>query len=788
MNKGKFIFNFNEININNLPEVGGKNASLGEMITKLTQLHIKVPNGFATSAEVYRLFLKENNLGDKIYDTLRKLDVEDVNALKEASESIKSWIMEAKLSPDFEKEVAKAYKKLNLGPEQTVAVRSSATAEDLPEASFAGQQETFLNIDGIEAVLTAIKGVYASLFTPRAIAYRVHHGFEHDQVAISAGIQKMIRSDKAVSGVVFTIDTESGFDQVVFVTASYGLGETIVQGSVNPDEFYVHKPTLKEGKRSIVSRKLGSKEIKMIYSTDNNDRIKIVDVDEKAREQFCLTDDEILELAKQAMVIEDHYGKAMDIEWAKDGIDNTIYIIQARPETVKTRESRAFIEQYQLQEKAEPILTGRSVGQKIGQGKVNCIKDVNKLDTFQAGEILVADITDPDWEPIMKLASAIVTNRGGRTCHAAIVARELGIPAVVGCGNATTVLEPGDEVTVCCAEGETGFIYPGLLKFNIEKTAIDKLPEIPVKLCMNLANPEQAFQHQFLPNDGIGLARIEFIISNMIGLHPNALLSPDKITEKVRNEIQKRTSAYESPVEFYIEKLAEGVATIAAAFYPKTVIVRFSDFKSNEYANLLGGEFFEPDEENPMLGYRGGARYVSGDFQPCYALECEAIKRVREEKGLTNTHVMFPFVRTVNVAKELIETTKKNGLERGKNGLKIYMMCEIPSNGLLAEEFLQYFDGYSIGSNDLTQLTLGLDRDSELVADLFDERDPAVKALLHEIISTCNRLDKYVGICGQGPSDHLDFAKWLVDEGIGSLSLTPDSILRTWLALGNASK
>ncbi|MFN7097404.1 MAG: phosphoenolpyruvate synthase, partial [Gammaproteobacteria bacterium] len=676
-------------------------------------------------------------------------------------------------------------RKLNLKAGQAVAVRSSSTAEDLVEASFAGQQETFLNILGEQNVLDAIKEVYASLFTERAISYRKQHEFTYDQIAISVGIQQMIRSDLAASGVIFTLDTESGFDQVVFITASYGLGETIVQGNVNPDEFYVHKPMLKQEKNAIISRKLGNKTVKMIYAEGhaNGDSTKIIDVSDNERIKFCITDDEILSLARSAMIIEQHYKKPMDIEWAKDGVDQSLYIIQARPETVKAKDTHQCVEQYQLQEKGKILTTGRSVGQKIGQGVACVIHNTQQMDKLKKGDVLVADMTDPDWEPIMKKASAIVTNRGGRTCHAAIIARELGIPAVVGCSNATTVIPDGKEITVSCAEGETGNIYEELLTFNIEKTNIAELPDIPVKLCMNLANPEQAFSYQFIPNQGIGLARLEFIISNMIGIHPRAILQMNHLSSHEKEQIRKATACYITPAEFYIEKLAEGIATIAAAFYPKPIIVRFSDFKSNEYANLLGGQDFEPKEENPMIGYRGGSRYVSDDFKACYAMECEAVLRVRNDKGLTNTHIMFPFVRTVDEAKRLVKLTSENGLTRGENGLQHYMMCEIPSNAILAEEFLQFFDGFSIGSNDLTQLTLGLDRDSELVAYLFDERDAAVKSLLHQAISTCKKLNKYIGICGQGPSDHLDFAKWLMEEGVTSMSLSPDSIVKTWIEL-----
>lgn len=778
-----FTLDFTKINMDNISQVGGKNASLGEMITRLSKLNVKIPKGFAVTTEAYKSFLQENELGNKMYSALENLNVDNVEDLKNVSTNIQTLILNSKFSELFKDEIAKAYQQLNLTNEQSVAVRSSATAEDLESASFAGQQETYLNILGLDEVLQAVKKVYASLFTKRAIAYRVHNNFDHRQVAISVGIQQMIRSDVGASGVIFTMDTESGFDQVIFITASYGLGETIVKGAVNPDEFYVHKPTLQSGKKSIVSRKLGSKKIKMVYKKNNNTGVVTTEVNDHERNQFCLTDQEILELSRQSMVIESHYGKAMDIEWAKDGIDQQLYVVQARPETVKVRENKQLVEQYYLVGKSKPITSGRSIGQKVGQGMARLVKIPQEMNILKEGEVLVTDMTDPDWEPVMKRATAIVTNRGGRTCHAAIVAREMGIPAVVGCGNATQTISDGSEITVSCAEGETGFVYPGLIEYQVERTEIEKMPDLSVKFCMNLANPEQAFIQQFLPNDGVGLARLEFIISNMIGVHPNALLHFETLTDEIKNTIRAITSAYKTPVEFYIEKIAEGVATIAAAFYPKPIIVRFSDFKSNEYANLLGGHPFEPKEENPMLGYRGASRYLSGNFKDCFKLECEAIKRVRDQKGLTNCHVMFPFVRTVDEAKKLIQITKSYGLERGQNGLKMYMMCEIPSNILLAEEFLQYFDGYSIGSNDLTQLTLGLDRDSELIADLFDEENAAIKLLLEKVIATCVKMNKYIGICGQGPSDSIDFAKWLMAQGVHSLSLTPDAIVKTWLAL-----
>lgn len=784
----RHVIEFKDINLEQLPLVGGKNASLGEMFNKLSSLDIKIPNGFATTTEAYREFLQHNQLDQKIYPLLKKIKVEDVAQLKKVSEEIRRLIHNAELPAAFAQAVQAAYQRLQLKPKQSVAVRSSATAEDLVDASFAGQQDTYLNVSGEENVLHAIKKVFASLFTDRAIAYRAHHGFDHQQVSISAGIQTMIRSDLASSGVVFTLDTESGFDQVIFITSTYGLGETIVQGLINPDEFYVHKPTLREGKKSLISRKLGSKSIKMIYSDDQaNDTTKTIDVETHHQQQFSLQDDEVLTLAKYALAIEAHYGKPMDIEWAKDGIDNQIYIVQARPETVKSTDGHRVIEQYRLEKKGTVIIKGRSVGQKIAHGIARIIDNPSQMDRLKDGEILVTDRTDPDWEPIMKRASAIITNRGGRTCHAAIIARELGIPAVVGCDNATTAIKDGDEITVSCAEGETGYIYSGKINFEIDKTTIDQLPELPVQICMNLANPEQAFSCQFIPNSGVGLARLEFIISTMIGIHPNALLNFSELPEETKNKIQKLTTAYTDPVEFYTEKLAEGIATIAAAFYPKPIIVRFSDFKSNEYANLIGGDIYEPQEENPMIGYRGASRYISGNFRKCFSLECEAIKRVRNEKGLTNTYIMLPFVRTVSEATQLIELLNSHDLKR-HDKLKIYMMCEIPSNVLLAEDFLNHFDGFSIGSNDLTQLTLGLDRDSALIADLFDERNHAVLALLKQAIATCKKFNKYVGICGQGPSDHVDFAQWLMQEGISSMSLTPDSVLKTWLMLGKIKK
>jgi pyruvate,water dikinase len=785
-----WILPFQSIDMQDIGLVGGKNASLGEMITKLDGLGLLVPPGFATTAHAYCEFLLENKLTDFIDSKLQNLLISDIEALKKAGLAIRDAILEGKLPAPLVEAVTKAYAELNLLPSQSVAVRSSATAEDLPDASFAGQQETFLNVQGIEDVLIAIKRVFASLFMDRAISYRVDQNFDYRKIAISAGVQLMVRSDLASSGVVFTIDTETGFDQAIFITAAYGLGECIVQGEVNPDEFYVHKPMLRENKAAIISRKLGSKQQKMIYAEkcDEEDCTKRVPVETEKQGVFCINDQDILSLAKMALLIEDHYGRPMDIEWAKDGNTQTLFIIQARPETVVAEKSRTVLENYALDEKGDLLLSGRSVGQKIGNGYARLIASPKDMVRMKKGDILVTDMTDPDWEPIMKLASAIVTNRGGRTCHAAIIARELGIPAVVGCESATTTIKEGQEITVSCAEGETGFVYEGRLTFTVTKTDIAELPALPVKLCMNLANPEQAFLYQSIPNEGVGLARLEFIISNMIGIHPNALLHLDQLEKNVQAEIKSKISAYSDPIEFYTEKLAEGVAMIGAAFYPKPIIVRFSDFKSNEYANLLGGAEYEPKEENPMLGFRGASRYISPNFQACFALECAAIKRVREEKGLTNVHVMFPFVRTVAELTGLVEELKRNQLERGKDGLKLYMMCEIPSNALLADQFLPHVDGFSIGSNDLTQLTLGLDRDSSLIAHLFDERDDAVKSLLKLAIDACNKAGKYVGICGQGPSDHPDFAAWLMKQGIQSISLSPDSIVSTWLMLSSLEK
>lgn len=781
-----YVLWFEQITLKDLEEVGGKNASLGEMIKHLDEAGVTVPGGFATTASAFQAFLTHNHLHEKIYGALDILDVEDVEALAKTGTQLRQWMMDAVFEPAMEQAVRESYAKLlKETPDITVAVRSSATAEDLPEASFAGQQETFLNVSGIEAVLVAIKKVFASLFNDRAIAYRVHQGFSHEKVSLSAGIQRMVRSDLGASGVMFSVDTESGFDEVVFITSSYGLGEMVVQGAVNPDEFLVYKPALKAGKSAIIRRNLGSKHHKMVYSAnDEKNPVVITDVAETQQQQFSLTSSEVEDLAKKALEIEKHYGKPMDIEWGKDGKDGKLYILQARPETVNSRANKQVLEQYTIHEHSKVLTEGRSVGQKIGKGKARVIKHVSEIGRVQAGDVLVSDMTDPDWEPVMKKAAAIVTNRGGRTCHAAIIARELGIPAVVGCGDATTHIQEGDEVTVSCAEGDTGFVYEGLLNFSVKKVDVNNVPKLPLKVMLNVGNPERALAFQSLPNEGVGLARLEFLISNSIGIHPKALLNFDTLKDaELKEKIAKKVAAYKNPVEFYVEKLKEGISTIAAAFSPKPVIVRLSDFKSNEYANLLGGKDYEPSEENPMLGYRGASRYISDDFKDCFALECQAVKRVREEMGLTNVEVMIPFVRTVDEAKLVIQALADNGLERGKQGLRVIMMCELPSNALLAEQFLEYFDGFSIGSNDLTQLTLGLDRDSALVAHYFDERNPAVKALLSQAIRACKKASKYIGICGQGPSDHPDLAKWLMDEKIDSISLNPDSVLKTYLFL-----
>ena len=745
-----------------------------------------MPSGFATTADAFRAFLAQQGLDEKIHQLLDTLDVDDIQALASVGKTIRNWILNTPFIHAFEDDVRTRYAALTktIGHEGfSVAVRSSATAEDLPDASFAGQQETFLNVRGIEAVLIAIKRVFASLFNDRAIAYRVHNNFDHRSVALSTGIQQMVRSDLAASGVIFTVDTESGFDQVILITSAYGLGEMVVQGAVNPDEFYVHKPALRAGKSAVIRRNLGAKAMKMTYC--DKETVKTETVPLALQRQFSLTDEDIEALARQALTIETHYGRPMDIEWGKDGLDGRLYILQARPETVMSRASQQTLERYHLKQRGTVLTEGRSIGQRIGQGKARIIRNVQELHRVQPGDVLVSDMTDPDWEPVMKRAAAIITNRGGRTCHAAIIARELGIPAVVGCGNATDALKDGDAVTVSCAEGESGFIYQGLLPFERLTLNVDTMPELPVKVMLNVGNPERAFAFQSIPNAGVGLARLEFLISNTIGIHPRALLAFDSLQDDaLKQTILEKTAAYASPVEYYVERLKEGVATIAAAFYPKPVIVRLSDFKSNEYANLIGGELFEPHEENPMLGFRGASRYASPQFSDCFALECQAIKRVREGMGLTNVEVMIPFVRTLDEAKAVIDTLTHNGLVRGEHGLRLIMMCEIPANALLANEFLHYFDGFSIGSNDLTQLTLGIDRDSALVAAQFDERNPAVKALLHMAIVACKAQSKYIGICGQGPSDHPDFAKWLMQEGIESLSLNPDSVLDTCMFLG----
>jgi pyruvate,water dikinase len=787
-------FDLSTLGMQDLSKVGGKNASLGEMISNLSAVGVAVPAGFATNAESFKTFLTYDNRDQQIYQLLAQLDVNDVTALAKAGQQIREMILTIPFSSDFEKAVRDAYQHLTetIGhTDFSVAVRSSATAEDLPDASFAGQQETFLNVQGIEEVLIAIKHVFASLFNDRAIAYREHHHFSHQDVAISAGIQQMIRSDLAASGVLFTLDTESGFEEVVLITSSYGLGELLVQGSVNPDEFYVHKAGLKAGRPAVIRKILGSKAMKMVYCDKGivNQRVKTVEVDEVMRLSFSLTHQEIQQLASQGLMIENHYGRPMDIEWAKDGVNGKLYILQARPETVKSRDNKQVLERYTLQATSPILAEGRSIGQKIGQGKAKIIKDISEIHKVETGDVLVSDMTDPDWEPVMKRASAIVTNRGGRTCHAAIIARELGIPAVVGCSNATKTISEGQEITVSCAQGDTGFVYQGYLPFEKVQLNVETMPDLPLKVMLNVGNPERAFAFASIPNSGVGLARLEFIISNSIGIHPRALLEFDSLEDKeLKQFISKKTSAYASPIDYYIERLKEGIATIAAAFYPKPVIVRLSDFKSNEYANLVGGHLYEPHEENPMLGFRGACRYASTDFKDCFALECKAVRQVREEMGLTNVEVMIPFVRTVSEAQAVIATLKQNGLERGKHNLRIIMMCELPSNALLAPQFLEYFDGFSIGSNDLTQLTLGVDRDSGLVACAFDERNEAVKVLLHMAISACKEAGKYIGICGQGPSDHQDFAKWLMQEGIDSVSLNPDSVLDTCLFLAKYTK
>jgi pyruvate,water dikinase len=784
---------FSELGLKDLDRVGGKNASLGEMVQNLTSAGVKVPDGFATTADAYRTFLADSGLDQKIADRLIGLDTDDVTALAAAGQEIRTLIRETPFLPDFEAQIRDSYQQLvekHGGSEDlSWAVRSSATAEDLPDASFAGQQETFLNVRGIENILLAIKDVFASLYNDRAIAYRVHHKFEHAEVALSAGIQRMVRSDVGASGVMFTMDTESGFNDAVFVTSSYGLGEAVVQGAVNPDEFYVYKPALQAGRPAILKRGLGEKALQMTYTSNREvgHTIDFVPVEASLRNRFSITDDDVEQLARHAVAIENHYGRPMDIEWGKDGIDGGLYILQARPETVQSRRASGSLSRFRLNGTGRVLVEGRAIGQRIGAGTVRILSSIDQMAAFKTGDVLVADMTDPDWEPIMKRASAIVTNRGGRTCHAAIIARELGIPAVVGTGGATDVLSDGLEVTVSCADGETGVIYEGLLDFSVEETEITQLPEAPVKVMMNVGTPEQAFTFAQLPNHGVGLARLEFIINRQIGIHPKALLNLDKQPADVAAVIRERIAAYDSPREYYIKRLAEGVATIAAAFAPEPVIVRMSDFKSNEYANLIGGPAYEPHEENPMLGFRGASRYLEPSFRDCFDLECEALSYVRNEMGLTNVKLMIPFVRTVDEASGVIDLLAENGLRRGENGLEVIMMCEIPSNALLADDFLDYFDGFSIGSNDMTQLALGLDRDSAIVSGGFDERDPAVKKLLSMAIKACKARGKYVGICGQGPSDHADFAEWLVAEGIDSVSLNPDTVVDTWLRLAGAA-
>ncbi len=781
---------FENLRNTDVEAVGGKNASLGEMISQLPD-GVRVPTGFATTAHAFRQFLAYEGLADRISARLKALDTEDVRALAVAGAEIRAMVEAQPFPADLEQGIRAAFEKLSAGnPAATFAVRSSATAEDLPDASFAGQQETFLNVHGIEDVLHKTREVFASLYNDRAISYRVHKGFAHDVVALSAGVQRMVRSDLGAAGVMFTIDTESGFEDVVFITSSYGLGETVVQGAVNPDEFYVHKPMLRAGKRAVIRRNLGSKLIQMEFTTADEKMatgklVKTTDVPTEQRNRYSLTDAEVEQLAKYALVIEQHYGRPMDIEWGKDGTDGQLYILQARPETVKSQQKDKAELRYKLKGKGPVLAEGRAIGQKVGTGPVRLVHSLSEMDTVQPGDILVTDMTDPNWEPVMKRASAIVTNRGGRTCHAAIIARELGIPAVVGCGDATEKLKNGTLVTVSCAEGDTGFIYDGLLETEVTEVQRGEMPAISTKITMNIGNPQLAFDFCQLPNHGVGLARLEFIINNNIGVHPKAILDYPNIDSDLKKAVESVARGHASPRAFYVDKVAEGVATIAAAFWPKPVIVRLSDFKSNEYRKLIGGSRYEPEEENPMLGFRGAARYISAEFRDAFAMECEAMRRVRGEMGLTNVELMVPFVRTLGQADRVTRLLAEQGLERGRDGLKIIMMCEVPSNAILADEFLEYFDGFSIGSNDLTQLTLGLDRDSglELLAADFDERDPAVKAMLRRAIQACNAQGKYVGICGQGPSDHPDFARWLVDEGIASISLNPDSVVATWKQL-----
>ena len=782
----EYLIPLEQLAMHDVHRVGGKNASLGEMIQNLTALGVKVPGGFATTADAYRAFIAHDGLGDKINARLAKLDVADVTALQKTGAEIRDWILQIPFPAELEAAIDTAYAGLEreYGADTSWAVRSSATAEDLPEASFAGQQETYLNVRGIDDIKRAIRLVFASLFNNRAIAYRVHQGFAHDDVALSAGVQKMVRSDLGASGVMFTVDTESGFKDVIFITASYGLGEMVVQGAVNPDEFYVYKPALAAGRPAVVRRNLGGKAIKMVYGSSGEEKVTTVPVPEEQRLRYSLSEEQVLELARHALAIEQHYQRPMDIEWALDGVDGQLYILQARPETVQSRVGQV-IERYNLKGKGPVLSEGRSIGQKIGAGKARIMTGLDDMHKVQDGDVLVTDMTDPDWEPIMKRAAAIVTNRGGRTCHAAIIAREMGVPAVVGCGDATDKIADGAEVTVSCAEGEVGYIYAGHLPFDVSSVQFDAMPPAPLKIMMNVGNPERAFGFASLPNYGVGLARLEFIINNMIGVHPRALLEYNSIPASLRSKIEPLIAAYGDPVDFYVQRLIEGIATIGAAFAPNPVIVRLSDFKSNEYANLIGGEHFEPHEENPMIGYRGTSRYLAEEFEPCFELECRALRYVRDTMGLDNVWVMVPFVRTLHQARDVVALLGKYGLRRGENGLKLIMMCEVPSNAILAEQFLEHFDGFSIGSNDMTQLTLAIDRDSALVSSLFDERDDAVKFMLSRAIKACRDAGKYIGICGQGPSDHPDFAKWLVEQGIESVSLNPDTVISTWLYLAN---
>ena len=781
-----YVIPLKDLGLNDIETVGGKNASLGEMIANLSSAGVCVPGGFASTAQAYREFLQQDGLADRIDSLLQKLDTDNIEQLTTSGAQIRQWVLDTPLPDPIREQIIAAWDAMRAGQgdDFSVAVRSSATAEDLPDASFAGQQETILNVRGTEQLMTAIHQVFASLYTDRAIAYRVHQGFDHKDVALSVGIQRMVRSDLAASGVMFTLDTESGFRDLVFITASWGLGECVVQGAVNPDEFYVYKPALRAGKQSIIRRNLGSKAIKMVYANDPqaDEPVRTIDVDEQDMQRYCLSNEDAETLARYALSVEDHYNRPMDIEWAKDGVDGKLYLLQARPETVQSRAGQS-IQRFILNDTSKVITTGRSIGQRIGSGMTRVIERVEDMNRVQDGDVLVADMTDPDWEPVMKRAAAIVTNRGGRTCHAAIIARELGIPAVVGCATATRDIGENIPVTVSCAEGDEGFVYEGLLDFEEQQIKLDALPEIPVKIMMNVGNPDRAFDFANIPNQGVGLARLEFIINRMIGVHPRALLEYDTLDTDLQNTISQQIAGHDDPVEFFVDKLSQGVACIAAAFAPEPVIVRLSDFKSNEYANLIGGHHYEPVEENPMLGFRGAARYVSADFRPCFELECRALKRVRDDMGLTNVQLMVPFVRTLSEAEKVVGLLAENGLERGVNGLKIIMMCELPTNALLAERYLQYFDGMSIGSNDMTQLTLGLDRDSGLIADLFDERDDAVKAMLKMAIDACKAQGKYVGICGQGPSDHPDLAKWLLEQNIESMSLNPDSVIETWMYL-----